>query len=196
MRQAYAALTADDLRELVEHGISPLDIVCARLVGVARISHLADTGCYERDPTGGWAFVTPVMVDYPDTPETPDPVGFSRYGNLIDLVAWDPRNPRQWTLRVGNATWLGCIPPQYLDPEPVRIWRSVLNWLRAGCTGMVPLSHDLATTYSLLMGFPGGIEAEDEVHAAELRRILERPWPLPSISIGAPLACEAMHATG
>jgi hypothetical protein len=125
---------------------------------------------------------------YAATPETAEPEFFCRFGNLVDLVAWDPRTPLQWTLRVGVAAWLGCVPPQYLAPAPVHIRRSVLSWLRSGCTGLVPLSPDLGIIYSLLMTF-GELRAEDPAHAAELRRIVARPWSSPRICAG-----EAFHA--
>jgi hypothetical protein len=183
MREAYGAMTSADIRELVEHGVNSLDIVTAQLVGIARICRIPDTALYEPDQTGSLAFVTPVLVEDPMTPESRCPETFVRYGNLVDLVAWDPQAPRQWVLRTGVATWLGCAPAQYLDPEPVPVRRSILSWLRADCRGIVALSQEPGDVYSLLMSFPGGLLVEDEVHARELRQILERPWPLPPIIV-------------
>ena len=108
-----------------------------------------------------------------------NPVHNLHLGNLVDLVAWDPRTPREWAQRTGPADWLGCVPPQYLAPEPVRIWRSVLNWFRAECNGLVVLSRDPAVVYRLLMEFGGGILAEDRDHVAEPGRVLKGPWPIP-----------------
>jgi hypothetical protein len=186
MRNASAAMTRADIRELAGHGVNPLDIEGAGLVGIARISLTRDCGLYELDETGALAFITPVLVEDPRTPESRCPEGFVRFGNLVDLLSWDPQAPGQWALRTGAATWLGCVPPQYLDPEPIRAWRGVLNWFRADCTGIVVLNPDPAITYSLLMSFPAGLVVEDEAHARDLQQILERPWPVPPIIVGDP----------
>jgi hypothetical protein len=70
-----------------------------------------------------------------------------------------------------------------------------LGLVPRGLHGPCRLSRNRAITYSLLMGFPGGIDVENEAHAAELRRTLERPWPLPRISVVPPLALEVPRAT-
>jgi hypothetical protein len=187
MWAAHAALTEPDRRELEQYGVPTSAIDRFKLVGIARINRIPDTDCYEPDPAGVWAYLTPVLVDDPISPESRWPDHYAR-GRIVDIVAWDPRRPRQWALRAGLATWLGCVPPQYVDPEPVYVWRSALNWLRGGCRGVTVLSRDPAVAYSLLMGFHGGIYAEDDAHVAELERILSRPWPVPRVSIGPPIA--------
>ena len=75
------------------------------------------------------------------------------------------------------------IEPQYLDPEPVRVHRSVLDWLRAGCSGLVPLSSDRADLYRLLSDCHGGIVAADDTHARDLRRALSHPWQHPAVEV-------------
>ena len=117
-------------------------------------------------------------------------------GTIVDLVAWDPEHPTDWALRAGRAVWLGSVAPQYLDPEPVWVRRTVLDWFCAGCTGLVVLARDTAQAYSLLMGFPGGIYAEDEHHKAHLEETLKRPWQLPPIFIGPRLQREVPRAAG
>ena len=186
-RAASAAMTRADVAELEEFGVPAAAVEIFQLVGIARISRIVDIGLYEPDPSGALAFITPALVESPTTPESQSPGAFA-LGNIVDLVAWDPQAPRDWALRALQAEWLGCVPSQYLDPEPVPVWRTVLNWFRAGCTGLVVLSREPAEIYRLLMGFPGGILGEDEVHCAELRRTLERPWPVPPISVGPPPA--------
>lgn len=193
MCEARAALTEADVRELQQHGV-PLAAV-ATSVGIARVSRILDAAHYEPDPNGVLAFITPVLIEDPMSPESSSPALYVRFGEIVDLLAWDPQTPRKWALRAGLATWLGCVPPQYLDPHPVRVWRSVLNWLHNDCTGIVALSRDPAAVYSLLMGFPGGIIAEDHAHKRELRTLLERPWPVPEVFVGPPLADEAPIAT-
>ena len=59
-----------------EPWVSPLDVIGAKLVGVARINRIADTGLYEPDPTGAIAFITPALTHHPETPESPPPEFF------------------------------------------------------------------------------------------------------------------------
>jgi hypothetical protein len=58
--------------------------------------------------------------------------------------------PGRWALRRGRGAVLGAIPPQYLEPEPVRVHRDVAAWLRAGCTGVVLLTRDPAAAGRIL----------------------------------------------
>jgi hypothetical protein len=186
MSEALAAMTVVDVRELEGYGVSRRTQY--QMVGLVRIARITDTDLYEPDPTGVWAFVTPVRVEHPATPESQLPEACARLGQLVDIVAWDPRYPHDWALRTGHAYWLGCVPAQCFDPDPVRVWRSPLDWLCADSEGLVLLSRDPAVAYSLLMGFGGGIDVKSDIHAAELDRILRRPWPLPHISVGGPVA--------
>lgn len=194
-REALAALERAHFCELTKHyGIPPKPIEDL-LVGIARINRIPDTDLYEPAPSGVLAYITPVRVEEPASPESSDPWWYVRNGEIVDLVAWNPRRPSRWALLTGLGDWLGCVPPQYFDPEPVQVWRSVLSWFRVGCRGLVPLSRDPAIAYSLLMGFPGGIYCEDDdVHAAQLERMLEHPWPRPNISVAPTLATEVADA--
>jgi hypothetical protein len=177
---------------LVALGVSPFLIHLWQMVGKARIR--VHGTLYEPDPTGGIAFLTPVLTHHIDTPESPEPWGACRFGNLIDLCAWHPRHPHLWALRADNATWLGAIPPQYLQPDPTVVWRSPGNWLRADCEGLVLLSPDRAEAYRILSGCVGGIIAEDQSHARDLRQILQRPWQGPTVTVAPNVALVARHA--
>jgi hypothetical protein len=176
-------MTQADVRELTAFGVWPADIELWQLVGLARVSRVTDAELYEPDPDGALAYVTPVLVQDASGPESQRPETFVRVGNIVDLVAWDPEKPLQWRRRCGLADWLGLVPPRYLDPDAVPVRRSVLNWFRAGCTGIVVLSRDPTVSYRLLMGLGGGIVAEDYNHRRELERLLERPWPIPESTI-------------
>jgi hypothetical protein len=184
MRQAAGMMTNSDVREFERLGIPRISIEHFQLIGLARVVRIPDTDLYEPDPSGCLMCISPILAQDPATPESRRPEVYVRIGNIVDLVAWDPEYPLQWVLRTGNADWLGCVGPQVLDPQPVWIRQSVLSWFRANCDGIVVLSRDPGTTYSLLMEFRGGIWVEDEAHAVRLRRILERPWPLPPILVG------------
>jgi hypothetical protein len=180
---AWLAMTAADIRELEEFGVTSR---CAKygLVGISPIIRFPDSKLYEPHPSGISAFITPVRAEDRRTPEATDAHFAVRVGDIIDLVAWDPRAPLDWALRTGAAEWLGAVPPQYCDPDWVRVRQSPLDWLREDCTGIVPLSNDPARIYRLLMDFEqAGIYVKNEEHAIALRRLVERPWPLPDIGV-------------
>lgn len=178
LRQARARLTNEHRAELLAAGVPANIINLYPLIGVDAIS--VGDGLYQPTPGGGAAYITPVLVNG-GTPETPHPLAYARHlGECVDLVAWHPLHPERWALRTGAATWLGCIGPQYMDPEPVAIRRSPLAWLRAACDGLVILSKQADDAYRLLCGCAELI-AEDAEHRAELRKLTRRPWPLPRI---------------
>ena len=152
-------------------------------VGPAFASIQVADGRFQLDRDGdAKAFVIPVRVGNPLTAEVNDPIKAVRHGTLIDLIALSPAYPNQWALRVGNATWLGAIEPQFLMPEPVPVWRNPLGWLRNDCRGLVLLSRDRAEQYRVLT-VCDSIVAEDEQHAAELRGVLEHPWLAPAVFV-------------
>jgi len=152
-------------------------------VGPAFASIQVADGRFQLDRDGdAKAFVIPVRVGNPLTAEVNDPIEAVRHGILIDLIAFSPAYPNQWALRVGNATWLGAIEPQFLMPEPVPVWRNPLGWLRNDWRGLVLLSRDRAEQYRVLT-VCDSIVAEDEQHAAELRGVLEHPWLAPAVFV-------------
>jgi len=171
MAAAVKALTDAQAALLIRYGVDPVDISLG-MVGCAPIR--LERGTYVPDPDGKVAFITPVRVD--------DPLSAVRVGDLVDLIAWHPLRPGHFALRIGVAEWLGAIEPQHLDPPPVPVRRSVLAWFQHGCTGLVPLSREPRDVYRLLGGI-GRLEAEDDAHRAELRAVLQRPWPTPAISV-------------
>jgi hypothetical protein len=186
---AQQRLGDEDRAMLAGHAIPPHDVEL--LIGTARIRLFARGRLFEPDPDGGIAFVSPVRIDphNPVSPEARAPGPCCRFGALVDLVAWHPLHPDRWALRTDAAEWLGCIEPQYMDPAPVPIRRSVLSWFRAGCTGLVLLSRVPAVQYRLLMDCHGDVIAEDTAHAAKLRQALNRPWPRPRVLIDNTREC-------
>jgi hypothetical protein len=182
MRSASAEMEPRDVGLLVGLGIPEILISHFEMVGLCRIRHRGTL--YEPDSGGHWYFITPVCVQFAETPESSYPAAFPLVGNVVDLVAWHERAPEQWLLRAGSADWLGCIEPQYCKPSPVRIWRSPLSWLRNRCTGLVPLSRDRRDVYRLIASCSNGLHAEDAEHVAALQNILARPWGAPPIHVG------------
>jgi hypothetical protein len=181
MRYAYAAMRVAEAEELIRAGIPAHIIDLYQMIGVTRIRLAGEL--YEPEPEGGRAFISPILAHLPDTPESSDPWAFARFGSLVDLIAWDPAHPHKWALRTGAASWLGCIPPQYIEPEPVRIWRSPLAWFRSDCTGLALVTRERPEAYRLLANLRGGIIAEDHHHAAEILDVLQHPWPAPRVSV-------------
>ena len=185
-RSAVATLTDEDRGVLADLGISPASLSRFRLCGIARV-RVRRSRLYEPDENGNVALITPVRVECPASPESRRPLIYTQWGPIVDLVAWHPYAPERWALRVGSAEWLGCIEPQYMDPDPVPIHRTVLDWLRAGRVGLVPLAFEHAELYRLLT-VCRRIRAADEEHARELRRALSHPWPQPDVEVADALA--------
>jgi hypothetical protein len=166
-----------DMAPLVDAGVGWREIAEATPAH-ARCRVVSNTK-FEFDDEGGHAFVLPVRVDNALTPESADPAAAVSVGAVVDLLAFHPDHPHRWALYRDVAEWLGSIPPQYLDPEPVPVWRSPLSWLCANCRGVVLLS-DRVSQYRIL-SLLNSIIAEDEQHADELRRVLAQPWPAPQV---------------
>jgi hypothetical protein len=67
-------------------------------------------------------------------------------------------------------------------PDPVPIWRSPLHWLGNDCGGLLLPSRDRRDQYRVLT-VCDAIVAEDERHAAELRKLLRHPWLAPPVYV-------------
>jgi len=165
----------------MSHGvpIRAITIVCPV---PARISLSRGGDLYWPDELGRRGWVFPVSVVDPGAPEyveTDDPLSVVSLGPIIDLLAFSPMAPRRWALRHGIATVLGAVEPPDFDPEPVPVRRDVTDWLRDNCRGLVLLARDPHDAASVLRGIEK-IEAEDDRHAAELRRLLSLPSPVRS----------------
>jgi hypothetical protein len=139
---------------------------------------------FETDPNSDiGAFILPVRVEYPDTPETLDIERVLTDGEIVDLVAFTPALNVRWALRIGSAEWLGACGPQYMDPPPVRLYRTPLDWLRGDCQGLVCLATEPLEVHRFLTRFHA-VAVDDDAHAEELRDILSRPLLGPEIFIG------------
>ena len=175
---AQRAMEPVDRRDLMSLGLEAMDALL--LVGKV---HARRDGELYVPHTGGWpAFVTPILVEYPDTPEAHIPAQAVRFGDIVDLVIWDQRHPHSWALRRGAAEWLGTVELQYCEPPAVPIHRGVLGWLQSGCRGLVLLSREPIDQYRVLSRLHC-VEAEDAGHQAELQHIISRPWPGPTVTI-------------
>ena len=95
------------------------------------------------------------------------------FGEVIDLVAWQPRGDRIATC-LGRAFSLGQEQLWWptLDRQPLDVWRTPLDWLRHDRRGIVILRAEQAHFY--LDHLPG-LTAENLHHAEELERLAWSP---------------------
>lgn len=132
---------------------------------------------YQPDSDGFPVWVLPVTCVDPEQSEeieVSDPLKVISCGRVVDLLGFDPERPRRFVRRTGLAPVLGCVPPQYCDPDRVPVWRDVTDWLRAGCVGLVLLTDDPFERGRILRRI-GAVLVEDPEHAAQLKAWLELP---------------------
>lgn len=184
--EALANTTASSRRELLRVGVTQRALDLAG-TAYAKVEP-AGQALFQPNPASDRsAFILPVRVEYPDTPEsTTTPEAVLERGEIVDLVAFTPQLATRWALRAGNAEWLGACPPQYLEPEPVTVHRSPLDWLRADCQGLVCLATKPLDVLRFLTRF-AAVSVVDDAHAEELKAIIDRPLLYPEILVGGRL---------
>jgi hypothetical protein len=122
-----------------------------------------------------------------------------------DLIAIAQRPLHCWRLRRGAATVLGAheIERRSFAPsrawhkdvldgpteEPLRLWKTPLAWLKAGCKGAVVLDWRAAALD--LLGIWTAIVAEDLGHGLDVQARLSQPFPCPEIRVPAASARRA-----
>jgi hypothetical protein len=122
---------------------------------------LAKDGRFDRDPDGVMA-LTIAVIDH---------------GEIVDLAAWHAGSGRLATwLGVGFALGQAQIfeAATYMFDSPLLVHRTPLGWLRAKCRGIVILRPELAYGY---LAHVEHIEAEDEAHEWEIRKLVRPPEP-------------------
>ncbi len=94
----------------------------------------------------------------------------------VDLVAWQPHYPARMFRYLGEAVMLGASqlgnPASYLAAEALPVHLTALDWLAAGCRGVVILDHkEFVVRLSALPARPSGyaLAAADLSHARLLR---------------------------
>jgi hypothetical protein len=97
----------------------------------------------------------------------------------VDLVAWRPHNPACIFRYLGEAVMLGASqfgnPASYFAGGALTVHRTALDWLTAGCRGVVILDpKEFAFRLSALPTRPGGyaLAAADLTHA----KLLSTVW--------------------
>jgi hypothetical protein len=169
-------------RELLQAGVPQraLDLAGPAFALVRPVGRLL----FEPNPDSELgAFLIPVRAEHPNTPESTNPEAAIAEGEIVDMVAFDPSLAGHWVCRTGNAEWLGACPPQYMEPPPVPLHRSPIDWLRADCQGLVCLARAPIEIHRFLLRF-AALDVADEAHAAMLLAVLERPPQHPEILVG------------
>lgn len=95
--------------------------------------------------------------------------------STLDLCAWPADgDPARFATMFGNASVLGAArvenPATYHGGQPLRVFRTPLGWLQAGCEGVVIL--DRVAAVDTLAEAPGRIAGEDIEHGREIARLL------------------------
>lgn len=130
------------------------------------------------------------------------------HGRLLDLVAWNPRRPEQWWLRLGGPlTWIGegavldAAWPYWEEalqggPQPgLSLYPTPLAWLQCGARndGAVLLDGGGRLWRDLLAGVEK-VSVEDNDFAAHVyKQIRKRPptFKLPEVWVDGPQKDEA-----
>lgn len=158
--RAQADQRTDEI--LGRYGVDGADT--APCCGLARIQITGKF--FEPHDAGEYAVIVPIMEG----------------DEMVDLLAFNPRRPEKWWCRIGSERLLGSTDNQLLG-KPLHVFRTPLNWLRAGCDGVVPLDFNRA--FIDLRYAPNDIVAEDEEHGRELREAMRQAalWGFPKMLV-------------
>jgi hypothetical protein len=182
-REAVKNLTTEDAQELVDQLLIPwFAVIIYQLVGIMPIRR--EGWLWEPDPDGELAYITPLRIERIDTALSLEPWETTRWGELVDLIAWDPRAPRRWALRTASTLWLGSIP--FGEPFPAMIRATPLSWLQADCDGLVLLTRDPVELRSIFAEFEYGIHAESDILTAQLTKLVRQPVANPPLILTQP----------
>ena len=152
----HRKLTHELADALFSEGIRAQAVAYPWPVQAARVRFNRD-GSFDRDPDGEWA-LTFMVTDH---------------GQAIDIAACSAQ----------FGTWLGrgfALGQEQIHAAHsyafggLRVHRTPLGWLKAERKGIVILQPKLAYAY---LAHVAHLEAEDDDHAAELRRIVSPPRP-------------------
>lgn len=145
-----------------EHGLDWDEIeACAGLLAVMPVRFDGDRFDFDDGEESEPAIVVEVLGEDGET--------------VLDISAWPAASPARVRTLLGRAPMLGLAaavnPSTYFLERPLCVFRSALDWLRAGGRGCVLL--DPRAGARVLRDAPGRIAAEDTAHAVELRAAIE-----------------------
>jgi len=127
---------------------------------------------------------------------------------LLDLLAFDARDPARWYMRNGGQRWCGKGGVNWLGewevnralgvgvsgddwpggtedtkPGPLRLFSTPLNWLKGGCRGAVLIAPDLENKEMVLREVLRGVPeiiCDDRDHATIVDAAMKRTTPPPA----------------
>lgn len=179
---AIGNVTPDNFQIIKALGIPRPMVTSCDLVGLARVRFGADF--YEPDAAGEWAIIVAVRADGRWPGEICHPLArqVALVGHhVVDLVAFRPSDIRFFRRRLGVALILGYLPPPWFQPPIARLHETVVDWLLAGGDGVVILERSDQAVAQVLASCPRGFSTRSRAFGASLRRIIERPRPVPPI---------------
>lgn len=106
-------------------------------------------------------------------------------GDLLDLIAFRLETPRSFWTYDGAAAMLGqwnLEHAQYYE-EPLLIHECPLDWLRAGCSGVVILEWKDFWPFTLA-GIPA-LRCSSDDFGRRIKARMERPFTIPAIEVAA-----------
>ena len=74
--------------------------------------------------------------------------------SVIDLVAWPTEAPWQFATAIEEVDILGAWHMRQRGGAPLPVFDTPLAWLKAGCSGCVPISHDWSGFWLDMAGGP------------------------------------------
>lgn len=105
---------------------------------------------------------------------------------VLDVVAWSLDQPDRFLTLTGAAPALGMAaaanPATYALGFPLRLHRTPLAWLQAGCDGAVILDQAAGGRWLRDLE-PPRLAAEDAAHARDLDAMLKAASPMPRIMV-------------
>jgi hypothetical protein len=162
-QRAFGPVILEVDRYIKAQGIDP-EMVMAH-AGIVSGFHCTfdDTGVFHFDHDGEQSLVFEVLGEDAAT--------------TIDLCAYSVASPSRFGTAMGNAPVLGMTnvtnPASWAFGKKLNVYRRPLEWLQAGCSGVVILDHLSAP--AVLSRRLGDLLAEDAEHAGALRPVLCTP---------------------
>jgi len=163
VHRSWGFPTDDEVRWLLRQGVSD-----DALWPISGATVCFDRGAFKLDNTGERALTFRA----------------ENYGELIDLIAWQPRTGKLASWR-GQAFCLGDLdsvfnPATYFAGDTLHVYETPLQWLLAERVGIVIVRPDLAHAY---LANCQRLVCSDAGHARQVERWIQPPKPTVEIFV-------------
>lgn len=169
MQAAANGLELTQLRVLRGLGLPAPELHADGMIGVSR-GLIDKRDFWAPDESGSRLLVTPLIED----------------GAVVDLVAFDPKQPNAWFLRTGHGWALGAdtiarASSYWPGDEPLVLHATPMEWLASGCEGacVSQWTDEARRTIRMLHA----CEVRSSEFARALRLELTRPPRIPEIQV-------------